>query len=59
MIKLKPLTTYTIENHSNGDINSGVVFFKTDSLGRPLVNTYKELNRADEYSLHWKEMNGN
>lgn len=59
MIKLKPLTTYTIENHSNGDINPGVVFFKTDSLGRPLVNTYKELNRVDEYSLHWKEMNDN
>ena len=58
MINLKPFTRYTIENHSNGDRNGGRVIFKTDSLGRPLVNTYKELNTVDEIVLHMN-MNGN
>ena len=57
-INLKSFTRYTIENHSNGDRNGGRVIFKTDSLGRPLVNTYKELNTVDEIVLHMN-MNGN
>lgn len=58
MINLKPFTRYTIENHSNGDRNGGCVIFKTDSLGRPLVNTYKELNTVDEIVSHMNT-NGN
>lgn len=57
MINLKPFTIYTIENHSNGDRNGGRVIFKTDSLGRPLVDTYKELNTVDEIVSHSKENN--
>ena len=52
MINLKPFTRYTIENHSNGDRNGGCVTFKTDSFGRPLVDTYKELNTVDEIVSH-------
>ena len=52
MINLKPFTRYTIENHSNGDRNGGCVTFKTDSLGRPLVDTYKEINTVDEIVSH-------
>ena len=51
-INLKSFTRYTIENHSNGDRNGGCVTFKTDSFGRPLVDTYKELNTVDEIVSH-------
>ena len=51
-INLKSFTRYTIENHSNGDRNGGCVTFKTDSLGRPLVDTYKEINTVDEIVSH-------
>ena len=57
MINLKPCTVYKVENHSNGDRGYGCFTFKTDSRGKPLAETYKELNTVRDVVSHENETN--